>query len=45
MVNVHLNKFGHVKMSKPCPSCQEMLRWFGIKDVIYTNKIGLFEKA
>ncbi len=44
MINVRILANGKVGLSKPCRICQKLLRDFGIRKVLYTNKLGQFEK-
>ncbi len=42
-IYVYREKFdGSVAISKPCNMCESILRQFGIKKVIYTNRDGEF---
>jgi len=42
-VNIRIDKFGKLKLSKPCKICQTLLYSFGVKEVEYTNCKGEFE--
>lgn len=44
MVNTRIGKKGKIRLSKPCKYCQEMIKYFKIKDVYYTTDEGSFEK-
>lgn len=37
---VRINKAGEIRPSKPCLICQEALKAFGVKKVVYTNSSG-----
>ena len=41
-----INKKGQLRLSKPCPMCHEVLKFCGIKKVVYTtsdNKIASYK--
>ena len=43
---VRVNRSGQYRMSKPCPMCEEVLRFVGIKKVVYTengNTVGEYK--
>lgn len=40
VVNVRVNRHGLVLMSKPCPSCENMLKFFGVKEIWYSTNEG-----
>lgn len=42
LVNIRVNRHGLVLMSKPCGSCENMLKYFGIREIVYTNNDGKF---
>lgn len=44
MVNTRLGKSGEFLISKPCESCQKLLRYFDITNVYYTDREGGFVK-
>lgn len=45
MVNVRLNRFGEVRQSKPCLTCQRVLRMFKVKKIHYSiDYLGNFDK-
>lgn len=44
MVSVRLDKQLRVKNSKPCISCQNLLRFCEFKKVYHTNDVGGFEE-
>lgn len=44
LVNVRLNKDGVAMISCPCKNCKTMIKYFGFKQVFYTNKEGEFEQ-
>jgi deoxycytidylate deaminase len=44
VINVRLDKYNKVRMSKPCHTCQKLLYHFGVKNVWYSNNVGLFDK-
>lgn len=41
MYNCRMNRHGMIRMSKPCPSCEKMLRNYGLKKVVYTTDAGI----
>ena len=41
MINIRLNKNG-LMMAKPCEICQELLKYYNISSVIYSNKGDLW---
>lgn len=44
LVNVRLDKYGIVRMSKPCIVCQKLLNVFNFNEVLYSNNSGSFER-
>ena len=42
LINIRIGKNGKVAMAKPCKHCQEMLNYFNIKRIIYTDNNGNF---
>lgn len=38
---VRLSKSGHLAMAKPCTHCQELLRRFQIKKILYSTENGM----
>lgn len=42
LINVRIMKDGSLGMAKPCPKCEQLIRDFGIKDICYTNRNGIF---
>lgn len=44
LVNIRIDKGGRICNSRPCVSCQSLLRYIGIKKVYYTNQDGKFER-
>jgi len=40
LVNLRYNRNGKVDMSKPCMSCENLLKFFNFKKVIWTNNDG-----
>lgn len=38
---VRLNKKGTFQPSKPCPICMEAIKAFGVKHVVYMNRVGI----
>jgi len=44
MINVRLNKNLEVMLAKPCKNCQNMLEWFEVGLVLYSNNNGGFER-
>jgi len=40
LVNIRLNKWGEIKMSKPCICCTGWLTTLGVKKVIYSTESG-----
>jgi deoxycytidylate deaminase len=35
-----VNSFGKLGMAKPCPMCQKLIKYVGIKNIYYTNEDG-----
>jgi deoxycytidylate deaminase len=44
LINVRVNRFGELGMSKPCPNCLNLLSEYRFKDIYYTNFDGQFTK-
>ena len=44
IVNVRLNRFNHVNLSRPCMNCQNLLKHYKFKKIYYTNENGRFEE-
>lgn len=44
IVNVRLNRFNTVNLSRPCINCQKLIKNYKIKKCFYTNENGLFEE-
>lgn len=44
MVNIRIGKDNVVKMAKPCNGCQNFLTAFELKEILFTNESGMFEK-
>jgi len=44
IVNVRLNRFGHINLSRPCVNCQNLIKNYKFKKVYYTNENGKFEE-
>ncbi len=44
LINIRINKLGKILNSKPCVDCVRLIDTFGIKQVFYTNKLGIFEE-
>jgi deoxycytidylate deaminase len=43
---VRVNRHGEYRMSKPCPMCEDVLKFVGVKKVVYTtggNAIGEYK--
>lgn len=45
LLNVRVNRKGHVAMSKPCTGCSDMIIKAGISDVWYTDDRGRVVRA
>lgn len=43
LINVRVDRNGDVNISKPCPSCSNLIKYHGFKRVIYTDKNGKFK--
>lgn len=41
---VRLLRNGRIAMAKPCTVCRKLLRWVGIKEVVYSTGIGPWER-
>lgn len=39
-----VNNFGETRLSRPCKNCWNLLVSQGIKEVVYTNELGLLSK-
>lgn len=37
---MYVTRAGHDRMSRPCASCQLLLKKYGIRKVVYTNSVG-----
>lgn len=37
LINVRIDKRGKINMAKPCKNCMNLIRFFGIRQVIYTG--------
>jgi hypothetical protein len=44
MVNIRVMKDGALGNSKPCQSCQNLLKFFNFDKIYYSNEYGQFEK-
>ena len=44
LVNIRISAANTPKMARPCSMCIEMLKFFDIKEVYYTNSLGNFER-
>ena len=44
LINVRINRFGQIKMSKPCSCCLSLIKEIGINTVYYTTNEGDFYK-
>jgi tRNA(Arg) A34 adenosine deaminase TadA len=44
MYVVRVNRAGELKLSKPCKTCEETLRFLGIREVYYSTDEGTVEK-
>jgi hypothetical protein len=42
MVNIRIKRNKQFGLSKPCQSCQSLLKFFGLADVIWTDDSGSF---
>jgi tRNA(Arg) A34 adenosine deaminase TadA len=42
-INVRIDKFGKLKMAKPCSKCLVLLSFFGVRQVEFSNSKGNFE--
>lgn len=40
MYVVRVTKTGMLRIARPCPDCQRILRAAGIRRVVYTNRLG-----
>lgn len=41
---VRVNNQDEFRLSKPCPMCEEAMRWVGIKKVVYSTSEDTFEE-
>ena len=44
LFNVRVDKYGNIKLSKPCKDCQKLLYHFNVKRIYYSNEQGFFEE-
>lgn len=44
LINVRIDRNQELNISKPCVSCEKLIRYHGFKQVLYTNEKGKFEK-
>lgn len=42
---VRVNNQDELRLSKPCPMCEEAMRFVGIKKVVYSTSEGTFEEV
>lgn len=40
MINIRLNRQGHLRLSKPCPCCHMFLTELGCKAVYFSTEVG-----
>lgn len=40
LINIRIKKTGEIGMSRPCGSCENLLKFIGFKEVIYTDDNG-----
>ncbi len=45
IVNVRLNRFGRILMSKPCKFCNKLLNFFEFRNIFFTTNNGIFEES
>jgi len=43
MVNLRFDRNYRISLSRPCESCESLLRWLNLKRVYFTNSEGNFE--
>lgn len=43
LLNLRLNRKREIMLARPCKKCQNMLRFFEIENIWYTNSVGEFE--
>lgn len=44
LVNIRINKKGEIKNSRPCASCENLLKYFEFNKVYYSTNEGNFEQ-
>ena len=44
LINIRINKLNEIRMSQPCSSCRNLIRYQGFKNVWFSNETGTFEK-
>lgn len=44
IVNVRLNRFNNINLSRPCIHCQNLIKNYKFKKCFYTNENGFFEE-
>lgn len=40
LVNIRYNRNGEIALSKPCMSCENLLKYFSFKKVLWTDNDG-----
>jgi hypothetical protein len=45
LINIRYDNNGKIALSKPCQSCQNLLRYFEFKKVIWTDNNGNYQHA
>lgn len=44
LINIRVNRFGEIRMSKPCSKCLDFVRKIGFHRVWYSDSNGIFNK-
>jgi deoxycytidylate deaminase len=44
LINLRINRFGEIGMSRPCANCMKFITSLGINRIYYTNREGNFVK-
>lgn len=44
LVNTRINRFGTIRISKPCDKCMQWLPLIGFREIWHTNYYGQFEQ-
>ena len=45
LVNIRIDKTGKINLSKPCKNCRNLICFFGVTKVYYSNSLGEFDES